>query len=136
MPEIKLKSSDGEIFTVNVDIAKCFAVIRNQLLTYVGDDIEDEVVKIDHASSDILKKVIEWATYHSNIPEGEQDEEEKEKILAWEKEFLNVDKKTTFELMMAANFLGISSLIDVTCKKLAAAMHGNAENVSDFLNMY
>ena len=59
----------------------------------------------------ILKKVIQWATFHKDDPPLPEDDENKEKrtddICSWDADFLKVDQGTLFELILAANYLDI-----------------------------
>ena len=59
MPSIKLQSSDGEIFPVDVEIAKQAVTIRTMLEDLGMDDNEDEdeVVPLPNVNAAILKKV-------------------------------------------------------------------------------
>ena len=62
MPSIRLQSSDGEVFPVDVEIAKQSVTIKSML-----DDLgmkEDEVIPLKNVNAAILRKVIQWATYH------------------------------------------------------------------------
>ncbi|CAL1266527.1 unnamed protein product [Larinioides sclopetarius] len=85
------------------------------------DDDEQEVVPLPNVNSAILKKVIQWATYH-------QDDDSKDKrtddISSWDADFLKVDQGTLFELILAANYLDIKGLLDVTCKTVANMIKG------------
>lgn len=58
MVNIKLKSSDGVVFEVDVVIAKCFGLINN-ILDCVGiSEDDEEAVSLPCVNSAILKKVI------------------------------------------------------------------------------
>ena len=52
-----------------------------------------------------------------------EDDENREKVTddisTWDMEFLKVDQGTLFELILAANYLDIKGLLDVTCKTVA-----------------
>merc|ERR1712063_118571 len=93
MPNIKLQSSDGETFEVDVEIAKCSVTIKTML-----EDL------------------------------GMEDDDNKEKrtddISSWDADFLKVDQGTLFELILAANYLDIKGLLDVTCKTVANMIKG------------
>merc|ERR1712178_193565 len=43
---------------------------------------------------------------------------------AWDKEFVKVDDETLFNLIPAANYLDIKSLLDLTCKTVADEIKG------------
>ncbi|CAH2063381.1 unnamed protein product, partial [Iphiclides podalirius] len=128
MPQIKLQSSDNEIFDVDVEIAKCSVTIKTMLEDLGMDDDEEEVVPLPNVNSAILKKVIQWATYHKDDPPLPEDDENKEKrtddISSWDADFLKVDQGTLFELILAANYLDIKGLLDVTCKTVANMIKG------------
>ena len=128
MPLIKLQSSDGENFPVDVDIAKKSITIKTMLEDLGMDEEDDEVVPLPNVNASILKKVIAWATYHKDDPPVADDEENKEKrtddIATWDTDFLKVDQGTLFELILAANYLDIKGLLDVTCKTVANMIKG------------
>ena len=112
MPSIKLQSSDGEIFLVDVEIAK------QSVLLLGMDDRDEEVVPLPNVNAVILKKVIQWATYHKDDPPLPEDDENKEKrtddICSWDADFLKVDQGTLFELILAANYLDIKVWLQST----------------------
>lgn len=67
MPNIKLQSSDGEVFVVDVEIAKASVTIKTMLEDLGMDDEDEEVVPLPNVTSTILKKVIQWATNHKDV---------------------------------------------------------------------
>lgn len=95
MPNIKLQSSDGEVFEVDVEIAKCSVTIKTMLEDLGMDEDEEEVVPLPNVNSAILRKVIQWATYHKDDPPPPEDDENKEKrtddISSWDADFLKVN---------------------------------------------
>ena len=58
MPSIKLQSSDGETFPVDVDIARQSVTIRTMLEDLGMEEEEDEVVPLPNVNAAILKKVL------------------------------------------------------------------------------
>merc|ERR1712117_126057 len=127
MPTIKLQSSDGDIFPVDVEIAKQSVTIKTMLEDLGVDEDEEELVPLPNVNAAILKKVIQWATYHKDDPPPPEDDENKEKrtddISSWDADFLKVDQGTLFELILAA-YLDIKGLLDVTCKTVANMIKG------------
>uniref|UniRef100_A0A671SDN6 S-phase kinase-associated protein 1 n=1 Tax=Sinocyclocheilus anshuiensis TaxID=1608454 RepID=A0A671SDN6_9TELE len=127
MPTIKLQSSDGEMFEVDVEIAKQSVTIKTMLegKWYTG---VDRWVTPPNVSSLICPQVIQWCTHHKDDPPPPEDDENKEKrtddIPVWDQEFLKVDQGTLFELILAANYLDIKGLLDVTCKTVANMIKG------------
>ena len=47
-----------------------------------------------------------------------------EAITGWDAEFVKVDQATLFEMIMAANFLDIKKMLDLTCKAVAEMIKG------------
>ena len=64
MPNIKLQSLDGEVFEVDVEIAKQSVTIKNMLEDLGTNDDDDDPVPLPNVNAAILKKVIQWCTYH------------------------------------------------------------------------
>ncbi|CAH3160246.1 unnamed protein product [Porites evermanni] len=128
MPEIKLQSSDGEIYEVDVEVAKASVTIKTMLEDLGMDEDDDEPVPLPNVNAAILAKVIKWAQKHKDDPPPPDDDENKEKrtddIDPWDQEFLKVDQGTLFELILAANYLDIKGLLDVTCKTVANMIKG------------
>jgi len=124
MSSIKLQSSDGEIFPVDVEIAKQSETIKT-MLDLGMDEGDEELVPLPNVNAAILKKVIQWATYHKDdLPLPENKEKRTDDISSWDADFLKVDQGTLFELILAANYLDIKGLLDVTCKTVANMIKG------------
>lgn len=129
MPNIKLRSSDGETFEVDVEIIKCSTTIRTMVENLGIDEEETEVVPLPNVTSTILKKVLEWATYHKDDPQVMEDDDDYQEnhtdnMSPWDVEFLNVNQSTLFELIVAANYLDIKKLLELACKKVANLIKG------------
>ncbi|KAM8711212.1 hypothetical protein ACLKA7_000362 [Drosophila subpalustris] len=130
MPIIRLESSDKEIFDTDTEIAKCSETIKTALED-LGDEGDNSILPLPNVNSAILRKVLHWATYHAqDDPQEAQEDENKEKrtddISSWDADFLKVDQGTLFELILAANYLNIQGLLDVTCKTCANMIKGKS----------
>ncbi|KAL7745816.1 hypothetical protein ACLKA6_010009 [Drosophila palustris] len=128
MPTIKLQSSDEEIFDTDIQIAKCSGTIRTMLEDCGMEEDENAIVPLPNVNSTILRKVLTWANYHKDDPQPTEDDESKEKrtddITSWDADFLKVDQGTLFELILAANYLDIKGLLELTCKTVANMIKG------------
>uniref|UniRef100_G1QDX8 S-phase kinase-associated protein 1 n=1 Tax=Myotis lucifugus TaxID=59463 RepID=G1QDX8_MYOLU len=130
MPSIKLQSSDGEIFEVDVETAKQSGTIKTMLEDLgMGDEGDDDPVPLPNVDAAILQKLLQWCTHHrDDPPPPPEDDENKGKrtvdIPVWDQEFLKVDQGTLFELTLAANYLDIKGLLDVTFKTVANMIKG------------
>ena len=146
---IKLQSSDGQIFPVDTEIARRSITIKTMMEDLGLEDKEEESVPLPNVSSDILKKVIEWMTYHKDdsapqpIKEDTEDDDDawKEKepleIGSWDKEFfesLHLDNK--FEVLKASNYLNIKGLMDIGCMTISNIIKENTiEDVRKMFNI-
>lgn len=140
MTNIKLQSSDGETFDVEVNIAKQSGTINTMLDDLGMDEEDDDPVPLPNVSANILRKVITWCTHHKDDPPKPEDDENMEKrtddIDSWDQDFLKVDQGTLFELILAANYLDIKGLLDVTCKTVANMIKGKkAEEIRKTFNI-
>merc|ERR1712032_1721049 len=91
---LKLKSSQGEIFEVEPEVACMSTLIKNM----VDDSGTDEEIPLPNVKTAILSKVI--------------------------------------EIILAANYLDIKSLLDLTCAKVASMIKGkNTEEIRKQFNI-
>ncbi|KAI5068548.1 hypothetical protein GOP47_0016893 [Adiantum capillus-veneris] len=121
--KVKLKSSDDEMFEVEEIVAFESQTIKDM----VEDTGTDSVIPLLNVSSKILSKVIEYCRYHAlEVPKGGDDKPAltDEDVKHWDAEFLKVDQATLFDLILAANYLNIQSLLDLTCQCVADMIKG------------
>merc|ERR1711907_591414 len=97
--KIKLLAKDGKEFEVEKDVACLSETVKNM----VEDCSPDEAVPLPNVESSILARVIEYCEYHHKST----------------KESIPEDDQILFNVILAANFLDIKSLLDLTCKKVA-----------------
>jgi S-phase kinase-associated protein 1 len=128
-PLIRLSSADNEEFEVPLEIACMAATIKN-LVDDIGADAEAPI-PVPNVSSRILKMVLTYCSYHYEhpVPQAPEDPTRAESrrtddIIPWDKTFCDVDQATLFELVLAANFLDIRPLLDLTCKTIANMIKG------------
>jgi S-phase kinase-associated protein 1 len=125
MTLIKLQSSDEQEFEVEKSLAEQSVTIKNML-----EDIpeNDTAIPLPNVSGKILQKVIEYWKYHADHPVPPSDENKDTRrtddIMPWDQEFCKVDQATLFELILAANYLDIKPLLDLTCKTVANMIRG------------
>lgn len=121
---MRLRSADDEIFEVDREVAIQSETVKNL--------IEDQVtveggVPLPNVTSKILAKVVEYCIYHvaakktgaNDKPAVHEDE-----IKQWDQEFVKVDQATLFDLILAANYLNIKNLLDLTCQTVAEMIKG------------
>ncbi|PIA39086.1 hypothetical protein AQUCO_02700336v1 [Aquilegia coerulea] len=113
--KITLKSSDGEAFDVEEAI-----ILESQTIKHmIEDECADDGIPLPNVTSNILAKVIEYCKKH--VEGGQSSTEE---LKSWDADFVEVDQATLFDLILAANYLNIKSLLDLTCQTVADMIKG------------
>ncbi|KAI3836972.1 hypothetical protein MKW98_005305 [Papaver atlanticum] len=91
----------------------------------IEDCFADNGIPLPNVTSKILDKVIEYCRKHDD----HVDEKEKEDIKNWDAEFVKVDQSVLFNLILAANFLNIKNLLDLTCQTVTDMLKGKTPEV-------
>ncbi|KAH7523482.1 SKP1-like protein 1B [Ziziphus jujuba] len=119
--KITLKSSDGETFEVDEAVALESQTIKHM----IEDDCADNGIPLPNVTSKILSKVIEYCRKHVEAPKpDERGSSVDDELKAWDADFVKVDQATLFDLILAANYLNIKSLLDLTCQTVADMIKG------------
>jgi len=114
MEFVKLKSKQEEIFEVEAKAAFRSITIKN-MIDDTGFQIHVPVPMVD---SSTLAKVIEYLKHHQRVEDEGLDD------TLWDMNYVKVDDETLFNLILAANYLDIKSLLDLTCKAVADEIKG------------
>lgn len=133
---IKLQSNEGDIIEVPHKLAKCFGTISNLLEMY---DIKngEVVVPLPNITTAILKKLLVYAEHHKDdtvLPEPVIDinnfaEPITDDISPFDVDFLKVDQQTLFDIILAANYLDCSRLLESACKTVAIIIKGKTPDL-------
>ncbi|PIA55359.1 hypothetical protein AQUCO_00800245v1 [Aquilegia coerulea] len=114
---VTLNSSDGESFDVEEAV-----ILQSQTIKHmIEDDCADNGIPLPNVTAKILAKVVEYCKKHFEV-EGQSTEEEQ--LKTWDADFVRVDQDTLFNLILAANYLNIRSLLDLTCQTVADMIMG------------
>ncbi|AES87702.1 putative S-phase kinase-associated protein [Medicago truncatula] len=118
--KITLKSSDNETFEIEKAVA-----LESQTIKHLIDDncADDSGIPLPNVTGKILAMVIEHCKKHVDATSSDEKPSEDE-INKWDTEFVKVDQDTLFDLILAANYLNIKSLLDLTCKTVADMIKG------------
>ncbi|CAI0547406.1 unnamed protein product [Linum tenue] len=108
---ITLRSSDGESFEVEEAVAMQSQTIKHM----IEDDCADNGIPLPNVTAKILAMVIEYCNNHHGSPDGAAEDG----LKTWDAEFVKVDQETLFDLILAANYLNIKDLLDLTCQTVA-----------------
>ncbi|CAK8540037.1 unnamed protein product [Lathyrus sativus] len=117
--KITLKSSDGEAFEVDEAVALESQTIKHM----IEDDCADSGIPLPNVTSKILAKVIEFCKKHVDAAAAD-DKPSEDELKAWDADFVKVDQVTLFDLILAANYLNIKNLLDLTCQTVADMIKG------------
>ncbi|PWA56823.1 S-phase kinase-associated protein 1-like, S-phase kinase-associated protein 1 [Artemisia annua] len=112
---IELRSKDGETFQVEETVALQSETIKHM----IEDDCANTTIPLPNVTSRILAKVIENIKKHAEKPKDDSNKVSEEDLKSFDAEFVKVDQATLFDLILAANYLNIKSLLDLTCQTAA-----------------
>ncbi|KFK33484.1 hypothetical protein AALP_AA5G019200 [Arabis alpina] len=118
--KIVLTSSDGASFEVDEAVAREFQIVAHM----IDDDCAGNAIPLANLTGDILSKAIEYCKKHVEEGgakvEGEENEEAKKNLQTWDEEFMkNLEMSFIFRLILAANYLNIKGLLELTCQTVA-----------------
>merc|ERR1719231_1737157 len=104
------------------EVEQAVAFESETVKNMIEDTGVDAPIPLPNVSSKILAKVIEYCKHHVEAKKSENASEEDTKN--FDTEFVKVDQATLFELILAANYLNIKTLLDLTCMTVANMIKG------------
>ncbi|XP_050262234.1 SKP1-like protein 1B [Quercus robur] len=119
LKKVTLKSSDGEIFEVEETVAMESQTIKS----LIEDDCANNTIPLPNVTSRILSLVIQYCKEHTSSSDSNSSKSNEE-LKAWDTQFINVDQNVLFDLIMAANYLNVKGLLDLTCQTVADMIKG------------
>ena len=136
--KIVLHCSDEQDVEVDAGIVEMSGTLRN-MMEDLSDGADALPIPVPNVTSKIMQKVIEYCAHHRAMPAPAPADDRAridEPIDAWDQEFCKVDLNTLFELILAANYLDIHQLLDVTCKSIANIIKGKSpEEIRKIFNI-
>ena len=123
---VKLQTMDSEIVEVDKEIA-CKSILVKGIVEDNPD--ADDIIPLPSVKKSTLDKIIEYCTYINSTAPPEIEKPLRSNNLAdvvpeWYANFVNLEQEVLFELIMAANFMDIKSLLELTCAKVASLIKG------------
>jgi len=134
---VKLTSQEGESYT----IPKKVALMSELIKTMIEGDKDSTDIPLVNVKASVLAKVIEYLKYHVDNPAKPIEKPLKSAVMAevvsqWDADFVDVDQEILFELILAANYMDIKPLLDLTCAKVASMIKGkNPEQIRKTFNI-
>ncbi|XP_028075624.1 SKP1-like protein 1B [Camellia sinensis] len=116
---IELKSSDGETF----EVEEALAIELQTIKCMIEDGFADTSIPLPNVTGKILAMVIEYCKRHVDSSTFD-DKIAEDELKNFDTEFVKVDHGTLFDLILAANYLNVKSLLDLTCQTVADKIKG------------
>ncbi|KAI3925821.1 hypothetical protein MKX01_003380 [Papaver californicum] len=114
---ITLNSADGQTFVIEESIALQSKTLEQMITTDIEIDDDIIIYLTNHMRGNTLAKVIEYMSKHAEAETSDDDRK------IWDAQFMNFVVRTNTELLldmsMAAYFLNIKGLMDLTSHKMA-----------------
>lgn len=124
--KVKLLSSDGQVFELDMELVKMSTYIMNRLQRVRFEEVL-MVRPPEPIAGDILEKVIQWMEYHKNDPappKKDKFEAPSMDVSDWDLEFFDVDPVIHIGIIRIATCLEIRALEDVAAKVTAKNLTG------------
>jgi S-phase kinase-associated protein 1 len=120
-------SKEGDQFPVKAEVARMSDLVKSII---DEDDFEEgSEIPLLNVTANVLEKVIEFCEHHSLEPMTEIEKPLKSQNMAdvvqqWYADYVNVEQGLLFELILAANYMDIKPLLDLTCATVASMIKG------------
>lgn len=136
---INLVSQEGDNFQVAKDVAAMSELVKSML----PEEDEDHQLEIPlpNVKSAILAKVIEFCKHYTEDPMNEIEKPLKsltmsENVQEWYAHYVDVEQETLFEIVLAANYMDVKPLLDLSCATIASMIKGkNPEEIRRTFNI-
>ena len=123
MTTITLTSHDG----LDVKLPKQAALMSETVRNLMEDAGDENPIPLPNVNGNILIKVVEYCVYHAENPTPsnmEKGEKRTDDIIPWDLDYMQLDKDTLFQLILAANYMDIKPLLDLGCQTVANMIKG------------
>ncbi|KAF9621936.1 hypothetical protein IFM89_029156 [Coptis chinensis] len=127
---VTLVSSDGYDFEVEEEVALESQVIKDG---FEDKAVDDREYLLFNVHSDTLELIIKYCEKHvssrksiSAAAASSSSSNGEEALKEWDEHFISVDTNTLYDILMAADYLNIKSLLDLAIQKVADTIHGRS----------
>jgi len=136
---IKLVSKDGKDFTLERKNAFISALVK----TSIENDKDTSELPMPGVKGDVLQKVVEYMNHHKGTDPSIIEKPLRSKVMkdvckdAWDAEYIDKigeNRQLLYDLILAANYMDIKSLLHLGCAKVASLIKGQPlEKIKDIL---
>eukprot|EP00343_Euplotes_focardii_P006879 CAMPEP_0205821096 /NCGR_PEP_ID=MMETSP0206-20130828/5163_1 /ASSEMBLY_ACC=CAM_ASM_000279 /TAXON_ID=36767 /ORGANISM="Euplotes focardii, Strain TN1" /LENGTH=176 /DNA_ID=CAMNT_0053116319 /DNA_START=56 /DNA_END=586 /DNA_ORIENTATION=- len=137
---LKLTSKDGKDFEVERKNANIATLVKTSL----DADASATEVPIPGVKSDVLELVIEYMNQHKGVEPPIIEKPLRSKIMKdvckdpWDADFIDRignNRQQLYDLILAANYMDVKSLLHLGCAKVASLIKGQPlEKIKDILS--
>jgi S-phase kinase-associated protein 1 len=126
--QVNLISSEGESFNMPLEHASMSELVKT-MYDEDGDAEEAQDIPLPNITTAILAKVVEFIRHHitdplTGIQKPLKSPSLTDMVQEWYSAFIDIEQETVFEIMLAANFMDIKPLLDLTCAAIALKIKG------------
>ena len=107
MSLIKLKSSDGLIFEVDVETVQQMHTVKSSLAKLV-DTKDDKEIAIENVMGEVLEKILKWIKF-------DRSEKDLTRKINWYNQYFQLKLEKLCEILLAADHLGVKTLVRESC---------------------
>ena len=132
-------AANGKSFEIEVKAAYLSKLVE----TTMESDATADSVPIPFVQEDILKLIVEYLRHHNGVEPPEIQKPVRAKNMKdacddkWSGEFIDAignNRKQLYDLILAANYMDINSLLHLGCAKVASLIKGKpTEEIDDIL---
>ena len=103
--------------------------MRSNLLKNLIEDYPSGNYPINEVNYDTLLKIKDYLEHYEDSEPKEISQPLPKKdfidcVDNWDYDYININEEKIFEIMLAANFMDIQPLLDLTCAKIASEIKG------------
>ena len=126
---IAFSTSDGCSFGISAEVANMSGLMASLLED--DDPSEDDCgeIHLPNVTSRAFRKVVSFCEHHlthpmNNISKPLKSANMEDNVEAWYAAFVNMEHVSLYELCLAANYLDIKPLLELTCASIACRIKG------------
>lgn len=125
--KVKVVTEEGTEVEIERKVAEMSKLIK-EILDGKDDD-DDESIPIPNVKEATLQKVVEFCTHHLEdaLPEIEKPLKTNnlsDVVPEFYGNYIDIEVEPLYELILAANYLDIRDLLELSCAKVASLMRG------------
>lgn len=127
--KIVVESSDGVTYSLDEEAASLSITIKNMWEDLEGVCDDGTAIPLPNVCGETLERVVSFCTMYASHVDGEDDGKESSDSASsqWKCDvLLDADEHTIYQLMLAANYLDIKPLLDLTCLCVAERIEGKS----------